>query len=261
MIMLLRMSANLFTAGDNYAAYRPDYPAEIVRAIVEATPARGLAVDLGCGTGQFGRALLGHYETVLGIDPSLSQLSAAPLPARVQGRAERLPLRDGVVDLLVIAQSLHWVQPEPFFREARRVLAPGGVLAVLSYATCSIEDPEVDALFRDFYWGPFHRFWEPERALVEDQLRSITVPGEPVLHPLFRNAAMEKTMDLPAFEGYLGTWSAVRTAEAAGPKGRAEFDAFLAELVDVWGDPARSLRVTWPLTVLVRRGVGGGDYP
>ncbi|MCF4005962.1 methyltransferase domain-containing protein [Corynebacterium uropygiale] len=249
------MNDTLFTAGENYAAYRPEYPEELMRGILEVAPGRGLAVDVGCGTGQAGRKLVGHVERVLGIDPSLSQLSAAPLSLRVQGIAESLPLREGVADLLIIAQSMHWVQPEPFFREVSRVLAPGGILAVLSYATCSVSDRSVDAFFQDFYWGPFHRFWEPERALVERGLRDIEVPGEPVELPFAAPAVMEKSMDLPAFEGYLGTWSAVRTAEKEGPAARAEFDAFLAELREVWGEPGRRLQVTWPLTVLVRRGL------
>ena len=49
--------------------------------------------------------------------------------------AEKLPAPDSSARLLTVSQALHWFDLGRFFDEARRVLAPGGVLAVVSYAT------------------------------------------------------------------------------------------------------------------------------
>jgi demethylmenaquinone methyltransferase/2-methoxy-6-polyprenyl-1,4-benzoquinol methylase len=95
-------------------------------------------LDVATGTGQVARAatrILGDPRAVVGLDPSVGMLRearrghAGPL---VQGRAEEIPLRDDVFDMLSMGFALrHVATLETAFAEYRRVLKPGGRLLLL----------------------------------------------------------------------------------------------------------------------------------
>ncbi len=96
-------------------------------------------VDVGCGGGGLVRDLVARGARVTGVEISESQLAAAERDdggsgARyVVGRAERLPLADGSVDVVVFMRALHHVAPADMpvaLREAARVLRGGGVVYV-----------------------------------------------------------------------------------------------------------------------------------
>ena len=96
-----------------------------------------VAVDAGAGTGHASRALKRRYpkSLVIAVDISQRMLQAAGRQqlwlrrfARVCADAERLPLADGSVDLILSNLMLQWCDPDPTFAEFRRVLAPQGLL-------------------------------------------------------------------------------------------------------------------------------------
>jgi demethylmenaquinone methyltransferase/2-methoxy-6-polyprenyl-1,4-benzoquinol methylase len=95
-------------------------------------------LDVATGTGLVARGAvrtLGEPGRVIGVDPSRGMLRearkalAGPL---VQGRAEALPFRDDLFDMLSMGFALrHVTDLEAAFREYRRVLKPGGRLVLL----------------------------------------------------------------------------------------------------------------------------------
>ncbi len=96
-------------------------------------------VDIGCGGGALVRALTGLGARVTGVEISESQLAGAIAQdngggARyLVGRAERLPLDDSSVDIVVFMRSLHHVPHDQLgaaLAEARRVIRPGGAVYV-----------------------------------------------------------------------------------------------------------------------------------
>ena len=108
-------------------------------AIVDAAPARPVraVLDLGCGTGRFTGMLAGCLRaTALGVDPSPSMLIRARVGARGRvkfrrGRAERIPVGDGQVDLVFMSQTWHHLADEErAAAELWRVLAPGGRVCI-----------------------------------------------------------------------------------------------------------------------------------
>jgi SAM-dependent methyltransferase len=110
--------------------------------VVRETDLRGRRVlDLGCGTGRLSAALAENgLARVWGVDASGEMLAVAreKLPASVglkQGRAEDLPFRDESFERVVMWLVVHLVDRPPAFREVERVLAPGGRLAVVTFAT------------------------------------------------------------------------------------------------------------------------------
>ncbi|HMO31107.1 hypothetical protein [Enterovirga sp.] len=88
----------------------------------------------------------------------------------------------------------------------------------------------------------------PERRHVEDGYRSLPFPFPEIEAPSLDITVVWK---LPDLFGYVDTWSAVRAAEKA--VGRAEIDAFHAELSEAWGDPDAIKRVSWPLSLRIGR--------
>jgi len=95
-------------------------------------------VDAGAGTGLGSRALKRRYPSalVIALDSSRGMLRAAARQqlwlrpfARLCADAERLPLKDGSIDLIVSNLMLQWCDPDAVFAEFRRVLAPQGLLS------------------------------------------------------------------------------------------------------------------------------------
>jgi SAM-dependent methyltransferase len=123
-----------------YERGRPDYtPAVIGCLTAELEIPQGAPVlDLAAGTGKLTRALLGFGLDVVAVEPqgSLRDVLAAAVGAeRVrEGLAEAIPLDDGSVVAVTVADAFHWFEPAPALGEIRRVLRPEGGLAVLTTA-------------------------------------------------------------------------------------------------------------------------------
>lgn len=242
--------ADHFSAGaSDYARHRPGYPPALFARLADLAPGRRLAWDAGCGNGQAARQLAAQFERVRATDASREQIENAAAHPGVEyavGREDASGLAAGSVDLVTVAQALHWFDGAAFHAEVRRVLRPGGLVAVWGYGLAQVE-PAIDALVERFYAERVGRFWPPERVHVENGYRDLPFPYEPLEPGVF---AMEARLERSAFLGYVGTWSALgRCREAEGRDPLPELDVALAPL---W--PEGSLRlVRWPLALRVGR--------
>jgi SAM-dependent methyltransferase len=121
---------------DAYDAARPSYPADLYDAIDRlAGPLDGArVVEVGAGTGIATRGLRERGADVLAVDIGPGMLrrlrERTPGQPAVVARAEQLPVRDGVVDIVCAAQAWHWVHPVHGPEEVKRVLRAGGAIAV-----------------------------------------------------------------------------------------------------------------------------------
>lgn len=123
-----------------YARARPTLHPQIVGKLrrILPGPVRS-AVDIGCGAGLSAAPLTAFCESVLGVDPAARMLpwarQTAPQANFAAARAEALPLPGSCTDLVTAAGSLNYVKDLPAaFAEVRRVLRPGGVLAVYDFS-------------------------------------------------------------------------------------------------------------------------------
>lgn len=232
---------------DAYARFRPRYPDALFAHLASATVSRDLAWDCATGSGQAAVALARHFTRVIATDASAAQLRHAEHNPRVSYRvatAESSGLDDGSIDLVTVAQALHWFDLADFYAEVRRVLVPSGVLAAWCYSRVSVT-PTVDRVL-DRYYETCDPFWPPERRLVESGYRDIAFPFQELSAPAFH---VEEWLTLDQLAGYLRTWSATqRLAERLGTDPVMQVRE---EMRTAWGDDALPRRVTWPLHVRI----------
>lgn len=120
----------------DYVKYRPDYPEAAFDAMLEGmgSPDALIAVDVGAGTGISARQLAARGVRVIAVEPNAEMRAAAEPHPRVEwvdGQAERTGLPDACVDLVISAQAFHWFRADEALAEFRRVLRPGGRLALM----------------------------------------------------------------------------------------------------------------------------------
>lgn len=122
---------------DSYRRSRPSYPPDAVAWLVDAL---GIAlgrtvVDVGAGTGKFTSLLADTGASVIAVEPleTMRAALAGELPAVtiLEGTAEALPLGDGSVDAITVAQAFHWFDLPRALPEFHRVLRPAARLGVI----------------------------------------------------------------------------------------------------------------------------------
>jgi len=125
---------------ENYIRYRPSYPPGVIHLLEREamlSPDSEIA-DIGSGTGIFSELLLKAGYRVNGIEPNQAMREAAerllagyPRFHSVSGSAQETTLPDESMDLIVSAQAYHWFDTPEARAEFRRVLRPGGKIALI----------------------------------------------------------------------------------------------------------------------------------
>ena len=234
----------------SYAEFRPRYPAELFD-IVSAIPARrGTVWDCATGNGQAAVPLAARFARVIATDASREQIAHAAEHPRVSytvALADASGLPDASVDLVTVAQALHWLPFDSFFTEVERVVAPGGALAVWCYTRPTL-DGELDAILLRYYSGTCKPYWSPERCLVDEGYRSVPLPIREIEPPPMR---IEAHQTLAEFAGYVRTWSAtIKLTKAIGRDPVVDLER---ELAPLWGEVDERQRVRWPIVLRAGR--------
>ena len=231
----------------DYAIFRPGYPQELFTYLGSIAPSRQLAWDCGTGSGQAAVGLATAFDRVIATDASEKQIANAQPHEHIEycvSPAENSGIQSGTIDLIMVAQALHWFDLNRFYTEAQRVLKPDGVLAASAYNLLQIE-PAIDEVLNRYYYKVVGPFWPPERKLVEN-FANLPFPFHQIDPPTFE---MTASWNLDHLVGYLGTWSSTRRFIAA--KGDDPLEQITDDLHDVWGPPEQTRKVIWPLILRV----------
>jgi len=120
-------------AGATYERGRPDYPADAVAFI--AALVDGRVLDLAAGTGKLTRSLAPRVQGLLAAEPMAGMRrqfrAALPDVPLLAANAEHLPVADGALGAITVAQAFHWFRADDALTEAHRVLRPGGRLVLV----------------------------------------------------------------------------------------------------------------------------------
>jgi SAM-dependent methyltransferase len=237
-----------------YARFRPEYPDDLFEYLASLSREKELAWDCATGSGQAAVGLSRYFDKVTATDASSRQIANAKKAQNIEyrlARAEDSGLTACSVDLITVAQALHWFDLDSFFREAERVLKPGGILAVWTYALMKVS-PDVDAVIEKFHSEIVGQYWPPERVMVEERYEGIKLPFE-ILQP--HEFRMSAQWDCENFCGYLKSWSAVQRFQSANHSN--PLDLIQDDLNNAWGEVSCKIEITWPLTLKIGRKPGG----
>lgn len=237
-------------ASAQYAEFRPNYPDDLFAWLANQCQKTDTAWDCATGSGQAAIGLAPYFRQVFASDASAEQIAHARAPSNVLfsvAPAEASGLKDCSVDLLTVAQASHWFDLPAFYAEARRILKPGGLIALFGYGRVTLPGA-MDVRFQRFYTDEIGGFWPPERKLIDDKYQSLPFPFEESTAPPF---FIEVTWDLPRLMAYLSTWSAVKRA-------RQQTDSNPLPILEralspLWGSPQTAKRLKWPLFFRIGR--------
>ncbi len=234
----------------NYVAYRPSYPENLFRFLAGECRDSKLAWDAGTGNGQVANKLSLYFEDVYATDASSTQIFNAVTKLNITYAVsnEQAPaLKRRSVDLITVAQALHWFDTKVFYAEAERVLKKHGLIACWSYKLFRINS-EIDLEIDKFYSDTLGRYWDPERRLVETCYRTLSFPFREIRPPRFE---MKANWNFDSMIGFLGSWSAV-----ANFKKREGYDP-VTEIIErlraLWGNHDQTKEVRWELSLRAGR--------
>ncbi len=234
-----------------YASCRPNYPDELFAYLGATSRRREVAWDCAAGTGQASLPLARIFRRVIATDASASMIANATPHPGVEYRvapAEASGLSPASMDLITVAQALHWLEVDLFYGEVDRVLRPGGLLAVWTYGNQYLDDQAMDRVLGRFYTEVVGPYWPEERRHVETGYRSLPFPYIELDPPSF---VMKEEWTLAELLGYVGTWSATqRFRECVG---RDPVDQLAEEIAPLWGHSASARLIHWPLSLRVGR--------
>jgi SAM-dependent methyltransferase len=234
------------SAADEYDRYRPRYPQALLADLVGRNGA--WALDVGAGTGIASAQLMEAGAQVLAVepDPRMARVAAGKdIPVEVATFEEWRPAGRSF-DLVVFAQSFHWVQPRLALEKVATVLSPGGRLALLSNRITPIVPTRED--LDEAYAGYLDRTKRPAiDAAHDDELIAMV---EECGFTVERRGVVERLHY--ATDGWLNmvfTYSNILTLDAAD---RVELRSRLARRIGAAGVDARNDAVAVVCTL--RRG-------
>lgn len=230
-----------------YAAGRITYPEELYQFLADLCHDHDLAWDCATGSGQAAMDLARTYARVIATDISQELLALAQPDPRISYRtapAEASGVESTSVDLVTVAQALHWFDLPRFWPEVNRVLKPHGVLAFWGY-NWPVLQPDVDRVLEDFK-AEIASSWPERSAILHREYDRIHPPFPVVPCPSFV-ASARWTLD--NYLAHLRTWSGTRYYQEHS--GQDVVERFRPAFASAWPDGC--LPVSWPLALRVCR--------
>jgi SAM-dependent methyltransferase len=214
---------------DDYVKYRPSYPEEALRFIIEKAPitSESLVADIGAGTGIFTKLLIDRGVQVVAVEPNAAMREAAervlgqePYYRSAAGAAEETGLDDQAVDAVVCAQAFHWFDQARTQQEFHRILKPGGQAFLIWNARKTSGTP-----FLEQYEQLLRRY-----GTDYEKVRHTNIAREALL-AFFREGTMKEArfaIDQPCdFDALSGR---LRSSSYSPPPGHPNYEPMMAEL-------------------------------
>ncbi|MCC7158353.1 MAG: class I SAM-dependent methyltransferase [Ignavibacteria bacterium] len=233
-----------------YSKHRPKYPAELFDYLSSLCSAHNTAWDCATGNGQAAIGLEPYFDEIIATDGSASQIEHAEIHPKIRYRtalAESSGLDDKSVDIITVATAIHWIDLKVFNKEVRRILKPGGIIAVWVYKD-SVINEEIDKIVKNYSQNIVGKYWSEENRKAEHFEKSIEFPFERIDTPVF---ILTENRNLGDYMNYLYTWSA--TQYYIKDKGSNPLELIYEEILKAWKDENSKREVKWELLMKVGR--------
>ena len=208
--------------------------------------------DCATGNGQAAIELCKYFDKVIASDASENQIKNKFERKNILYKvfpAEKANIPNNLIDLITVAQGLHWFNFEKFYSEVRRVAKKGAIIAAWSYTMHRIST-EIDKISDrlDFGGDILGDYWAKEIRYVKENYKTIPFPFEEVTTPQF---SISTKWNLNQLINYLDTWSGIQ-------KYRLEKDTeplilIKNEIKPYWKDDLEKKLVTWTINLKVGR--------
>ncbi len=241
-------SDNFSNQASIYAQFRPSYPHELYDFLTSLTPQHHYAWDCGTGNGQSAIHLADYFDLVYATDPSEAQITNAFPHERVTykvEKAEEANLSPQSIDLITVAQAIHWFDFESFYEKVKTVLKKDGIIAVWAYGLPQI-NADIDAIVKNFYQKIVGPYWPVEIKSIDQGYTTIPFPFKEIEPPEFY---IRKRLKLDDLLGHLLSWSATQryiTQENHNP-----IDLIRDDLALLWADPTSIKTASWKIMLRV----------
>lgn len=233
---------------NDYLRFRPDYPDALYQFLASLVSEHDLAWDVGTGNGQAASKIAKYFNNVIATDINAEQLQVAIQKTNIEYKnmpAEKTDLSNQSVDLITVAQALHWFNLPAFYAEVKRVAKENAVLAAWTY-TLFKSTEEIDVIIKKLYLEILKECWPPERKYIDEEYKTIPFPFQKIPSP---NFYIEKQYSFDELLGYLHTWSAVK--EYQKRFGSDPLALIIPDLQKAWGDLKSSYTVHWTIHLLL----------
>ena len=232
-----------FYLADQYYRHRPTYPQNWYHFLSELCDEHELAFDCATGNGQAALGLADYFDRIVATDVSKEQIANAFHMPNVEYRVspgEVIDLPDNSVDLVTVAQGIHWLNMEKFYLEAKRVMKPGAKIAVWCYNMTEISEA-LDSLIANFAFETLKPYWPDEVKYVFNNYSDIPFPFTEMKD---RGFYIKREWSFDELLNYLNTWSAI--GKFWKNEGADPVKEIAPSLREAWGDEDLRL-IKWPL--------------
>lgn len=230
-----------------YSRYRPEYPEALFGWVSSLVDDHNTVWDCATGNGQAAKGLARYFDRIIATDASAEQIGQAESDPKIEYRvatAAESGLPDWSVNMVTVAQALHWFDVDTFYAEVQRVLRRGGAVVIWGYGDPILETEPLQTILHDFNRGTIEEFWMPERQILLDRYEKVSFPFREIGTPVMN---LECEWNLAELAGYLRTWSA--TANYVKKINVDPIPAVQSALAEHWGEKESRRLVSWPLHI------------
>ena len=232
------MKDNFSTQAAMYAQFRPRYTENIFKPIVDICVEKNTVWDCATGNGQAAVILAQHFKKVFATDLSQKQIGNAMPTENITYSvvsAESAQFDKNSLDLIVVAQAVHWFNFEKFYAHANAFLKKDGIIALVGYGIHSV-NAKIDAIVNNFYAQTIGAYWDSERKHIEQHYTKITFPFNEIKIP---ETQMHFDISFESFIGYLNSWSAVQHFKNKNNYNPVEL--IEKSVKNIWGESLREI--------------------
>lgn len=239
------------TKSKEYSFTRPTYPDHLFKFLGEITPSKNLAWDCATGNGQAAIGLCKYFKKVIASDASKSQIDNRFERDNIVYDvfpAENAHILDNSVDLVTVAQAIHWFDFDRFYQEVKRIgKRNNSIIAVWTYGMHKIT-PEIDEISERLHVGGeiLGDYWPPETKYVKEQYNTIPFPFKEIDTP---KLDMNVNWNLNDLIGYMETWSSVKRFQR--DRGFNPLDLVKQDIQMLWGGKDEQKLVRWNINLRV----------